>query len=75
MSKFDKLKARIKAMDKNLRFEEVKKVLESVGYTMKSPASGSSHSTFRKVGEYPITIPRHNPIEPVYVAMVKDVIE
>ena len=48
MSKFDKLLQRIKNLDKGMRFDEVKKVLLSYGYTMKFPHGGSSHATFRK---------------------------
>ena len=48
MSQFDKLLQRIRALDKNMRFEELQKVLEHYGYTMSGPASGSSHKSFRK---------------------------
>ncbi len=58
-----------------MRFEELRKVLESYGYTMNAPKGGSSHYTFRKPGKQPITIPRHEPIKKVYVQMVKDIIE
>lgn len=75
MSKFEKLLQRIKQMDKGLRFEEVKKILESYGYRMDSPRGGSSHCTFRKSGAMPITIPRHEPIKKVYILMVKEVVE
>ena len=60
---------------KGMRFEELRKVLESYGYTMKRPSGGSSHCTFRKEGRNPITIPIHEPIKTVYVQMVKEVIE
>lgn len=75
MSKWDKLLSEIRSLSKELRFEEVRKVLESYGYTMQRPRSGSSHCTFRKPGCSPITIPTHEPIKVVYVQMVKDVIE
>ena len=75
MSKFDKLLDRICSMSKDMRFDELKKVLESYGYTMYAPKSGSSHYTFRKPGRNPITIPKHEPIKKVYVQMVKEVIE
>ena len=58
-----------------MRFDELRKVLESYGYTMTSPSSGSSHKTFRKPGCMPITIPRHEPIKKIYVEMVKEVVE
>ncbi len=75
MSQFDKLLEKIKSLDKNLRFDEVKKVLEVYGYTMKGPAGGSSHMTFRKPGSHPITIPIHEPIKRIYILMVKEVVE
>ena len=75
MSKWDKLLAKICSLSKELRFEELKKVLESYGYEMKAPKSGSSHYTFRKEGCKPITIPKHEPIKKVYVEMVKEVVE
>lgn len=75
MSKFDKLINEILSLSKELRFEELKKVLEFYGYTMTSPRSGSSHYTFRKEGCNPITIPKHKPIKKVYVEMVKDIVE
>lgn len=75
MSKFDKLIQEILCLSKDLRFQELKKVLEFYGYTMTAPKSGSSHYTFRKAGCNPITIPKHEPIKKVYVQMVKDIVE
>lgn len=75
MSKWDKLLSRICSLDKGLRFDELRKVLESCGYEMKRPSGGSSHCIFRKPGHNPITIPLHEPIKTVYVMMVKEVIE
>lgn len=63
MSKFDKLLERITSLSKDMRFDELRKVLESYGYTMHSPKGGSSHYTFRKPGKMPITIPKHEPIK------------
>ncbi|MCM1307369.1 MAG: type II toxin-antitoxin system HicA family toxin [Butyrivibrio sp.] len=63
------------SLSKDLRFDELRKVLESYGYTMHSPKSGSSHCTFRKTGCPPITVPKHEPIKKVYVELVKQVIE
>ncbi len=51
------------------------KVLESYGYEMNVPRSGSSHYTFRKSGCMPITIPKHEPIKKVYVEMVREIVE
>ena len=75
MSQFEKLLKRILSMDKNMRFEDLRKVLESYGYIMTGPAGGSSHKTFRKAGKIPITIPQHDPIKRAYVEKVKEVIE
>lgn len=75
MSKWDKLLKRICSLSKDVRFEELRKVLESYGYEMQAPRSGSSHYTFRKKGCQPITIPKHEPIKKVYVELVKHVVE
>ena len=50
MSKWDKLISRIYSLSKDMRFGELRKILESCGYTMNAPRSGSSHYTFRKPG-------------------------
>ncbi|MBQ9058829.1 MAG: hypothetical protein IJ125_06565 [Atopobiaceae bacterium] len=75
MSTWEKLLSKILSLDKNMRFKELQKVLESYGYTMAVPRSGSSHYTFRKKGKNPITIPKDNLIKKVYVEMVKAVVE
>lgn len=75
LSKWDKLLTRICTLSKDLRFDELCKVLESCGYVMNAPRSGSSHYTFRKSGCQPITIPKHEPIKKVYVEMVKQIVE
>ena len=75
MSKFDKLLHRIRSLNKNLRFDELRKVLEFYYYVMDGPANGSSHKTFRKKGKNPITIPIDNPVKIAYVKKVRDAIE
>ena len=75
MSKWDKLLEKICSLSRDLRFDELRKVLESYGYTMNAPSSGSSHYTFRKPGCQPITIPKDEPIKKVYVEMVKQIVE
>lgn len=75
MSQWEKLLAKIMNLSKDLRFEELKKVLESYGYEMSNPRGGSSHYTFRKRWCSPITIPKHIPIKKVYVELVKRVVE
>ena len=75
MSQWDKLLARIHSLSRDLRFDELRKVLESYGYEMHAPRGGSSHYTFRKPGCQPITIPKHAPIKKVYVELVRQVVE
>lgn len=75
MSKWDKLLKRILSLSKDMRFQELKKVLEYYGYQMTAPSSGSSHYTFRKSGKNPITIPKHEPIKKIYVEMVRKIVE
>ena len=75
MSQFDKLLQRIRDLDKGMRFEELRKVLEYYGYKMSGPSGGSSHKTFRKPGAMPITIPQHEPIKRAYVELVREVVE
>lgn len=75
MSKWDKLIARICSLSKDLRFNELRKVLESYGYEMNAPRSESSHYTFRKQGCMPITVPKHEPVKKVYVEMARQIVE
>ena len=75
MSKWDKLLSKILSLSKDMRFQELKRVLEYYGYQMKAPSSGSSHYTFRKSGKNPITIPKHEPIKKIYVEMVRKIVE
>ena len=75
MSKWVKLLSRICNLSKDLQFDELRKVLESYGYEMHAPKSGSSHFTFRKPGCMPITIPKHEPIKKIYVEMVRQIVE
>ena len=75
MSRWSKLLKKICSLSPDMRFDELRKVLESYGYERHSPHGGSSHVTFRKAGCNPITIPKHEPIKIVYVEMVKAVVE
>ncbi len=65
---------RICSLSKDLRFDELKKVLESYGYVMNAP-KGGSHYTFKKSECMPITIPKYEPIKKVYVEMVRQIVE
>lgn len=75
LSRWDKLLARVKELSKDLRFDELRKILEWYGYEMHAPRGGSSHYTFRKPGCSLITIPKHEPIKKVYVKLVREVVE
>ncbi|MDO8685605.1 MAG: toxin HicA [Clostridiales bacterium] len=75
MSKWEKLLVKITALSKDVRFAELKRILESYGYEGRKPGSGSSHWTFKKQGKLPVTIPENEPIKLVYVKLVKDIIE
>ncbi|ABA88045.1 toxin, HicA family [Syntrophotalea carbinolica DSM 2380] len=55
---------------KNVRFEELKRLLEGFGFTCCQPRGGSSHYTFRKQGSYPITVPKKRPVNQAYVKSV-----
>jgi hypothetical protein len=74
MTKWDKLLQRISSLSNDLRFEELRKVMESFGYEMRGVGGGSSHYTFRKPGCAPITIPKQEPIKITYVKMVKEIV-
>ena len=75
MSKFEELIKRIHNLSNDLRFSEIKKILEFYGYVMTSPRGGSSHYTFRKKNSNTITVPKHEPIKKVYIIMIKNIIE
>ena len=75
MAQWEKLLAKILSLDKDMRFTELQRVLQSYGYTVAHPKRGSSHYTFRKTGCNPITIPKHEPIKVFYVKMVKEIVE
>ena len=74
MSKWDKLIKKIISLSKDIRFSELKKVLEFYGYEMHQPTGGSSYYTFRKKGMWSITIPKHEPIKVCYVLLVKIIV-
>lgn len=75
MSQWDKLINKLMKSSKDMRFEELQKILESYGYDKHETGSGSSHCTFRKKGHKPVTIPRHNPIKRIYIELVKAIVE
>ena len=74
MSQWDKLIADILAENKNLRFDNLRKALLKMGYTMEQPRGGSSHYTFRKPGCPPITIPKQQPMNRAYIELVAEAV-
>lgn len=74
MSQWDKLIDEILREGAALRFEDLCRALERMGYTVRQPKGGSSHYTFRKAGCMPVTIPKHYPINKAYIAMVAEIV-
>ena len=74
MSQWDKLLAEILSEDSSLRFDDLRKALIRIGYTVQQPNSGGSHYTFRKPGCTPITIPKHEPLKRVYIKLVSQAV-
>jgi hypothetical protein len=74
LGKLEKLLNEVMALRKDLRFDELAKILTGLGYIMKQPGRGGSHYTFRKAGRKPITIPKGSPVSATYVEMVRDVL-
>ena len=75
MSQWEKLLERLNNLSSDLRFEELKRILEHYEYKMYSPKGGSSHFTFRKKGQGIITIPKHKTIKRVYIKLIRDVVQ
>ena len=74
MSQWNKLIDDIMELNKNLRFEDLAKALTRIGYVQNQPKGGSSHYTFRKPGKMPITIPKSDTMNKVYIEMVRTAI-
>ncbi len=74
MSQWDKLIRDILGKNPNLRFEDLAKALERMGYVCHQPRGGSSHYTFRKEGCLPITIPKQTPLRKAYIELVAEAV-
>jgi predicted RNA binding protein YcfA (HicA-like mRNA interferase family) len=68
LSKKDKLIKYIKNNPTNVKFEELKKILEDIGYTASN--RGGSHYVFTKKGSTSLCIPYKRPVKIVYVKQV-----
>jgi len=73
MSKKEKRIESIKNNPKNVKFQNLKKVLENLGY--KAINNGGSHYVFTKENATSLTIPFRNPVKVVYVKQVISIIE
>ena len=73
MSKKDKLIEAIKNNPKNIKFEDLKKILEDLGYTANN--RGGSHYVFTKKDSTSLTIPYKRPVKVIYVKQVISIIE
>lgn len=74
MSQWDKLVDEILNEKPTLRFDDLCKALEKMGYVMKQPHGGSSHYTFRKDNFTPITLPKHKHMNIAYIKLVSEVV-
>jgi predicted RNA binding protein YcfA (HicA-like mRNA interferase family) len=73
LSKWEKLINKIVNLSPDMRFEQLKLVLESHGYVMRS--GSGSHVVFFKDEHPSITVPKKHPIKVAYIKMVKEVVE
>lgn len=64
---------KIKQNPKNVNFETIKTILESLGYEQSN--RGGSHRVFRMDGKNPITIPEKKPVKEIYVKEFIKIVE
>lgn len=75
VSQLEKLLAKIKNNPKQVRFEELDKVLIRAGFQRRQPGSGSSHYVYIR-GQAVIVVPYHQPhIKAVYVERAIKILE
>lgn len=74
MTKREKLLERIRRNPWDVSFEELDKILRQHGFKCRQPSKGSSHYTYIK-GDVRLTLPKQNPMRPVYVKMTLRAIE
>ncbi len=73
MSKKEKLIKCIKNNPTNVKFEDLKKILEDIGYS--STNRGGSHYVFTKDNFTTLCIPYKRPVKVIYVKQVIKIIE
>lgn len=75
MSKLKKLLEKIRNNPRQVRFDEMDKILLHYGFTKRQPRSGSSHYTY-KLGSVRLTIPFEQPhIKLSYVELALEALE
>lgn len=75
MSKFKKLLERIKNNPRQVRFEELDKILLHYGFSKRQPSGGSSHYTY-KLGESRLTVPfKQHHVGEAYVELALDALK
>ena len=75
MGKFEKLLLKIKNNPKNVRFEELDKILLKSGFQKRQPGKGSSHYTYTK-GTARLSVPFEQPhIKRRYVELALKLLE
>ncbi len=55
---------------KNVSFKDLDRILRDFGYKCRNPGGGSSHYTYSKPGENPITVPKKKPVKEIYVKRI-----
>lgn len=66
MGQREKLLEQLRGNPKNVRFEDLDRLLRLCGFERRNP-QGGSHYVYKRPGCRPITVPRHKPVESVYV--------
>ena len=75
MGKLEKLLQKIKNNPKQVRFEELDKILIKAGFTRRQPRKGSSHYTYTR-GSARVTVPFDQPhIGSAYVKLAIKALE
>lgn len=59
---------------KNVKFERLRNIFLSYGFTETTPRGGSSHYTYHK-GIYRITVPKSTPVNQIYVKKAIEIID
>ena len=73
MSKKQKLLKKLLRKPKDLRFEELERIILMCGYRL--DRSKGSHFSYVREGHLPLIIPRNSPVKSCYIKMVLNAIE